>query len=53
MAALDEALDELKANIAFMEAGLFTPDPVWDRRALAGKTENDAMRPPPPTPPTP
>jgi len=52
MAELDEAIDELKANIAFLKAGVHTPDPEYDRRAAAGKAANDRNTPPPP-PPTP
>ena len=54
MAELDEAIDDLNANIAFLEAGVHTLDPVYDRRAAAGKAANQRNIPgPPPGPPTP
>lgn len=53
MAELDEAIDDLNANIAFLEAGIHVPDPQYNRRALAGQQANNRNTPPPPTPPTP
>ena len=51
MAELDEAIDDLNANIAFLEAGIFVVDPTYNRRALAGSQANDRNKPPPPPPP--
>jgi len=53
MGQLDEAIDDLNANIAFLEAGVHTLDSEYARRALAGKDANDRNRPPPPPPPPP
>ena len=53
MAELDEGIDDLKLNIAFMEAGIRTPDTTYDRRATAGKDANDNIPSPPPLPPVP
>jgi len=53
MAELDEAIDDLEANIAFLKAGVFVIDPTYNRRANAGDAANQRNRPVPPTPPTP
>ena len=54
MAELDEAIDDLEANIAFLKAGIFVIDPTYNRRAQAGDQANQRNKPvPPPPPPTP
>ena len=50
MAELDEAIDDLNANIAFLEAGVFVIDPTYNRRAAAGENANQRNKPPPPPP---
>ena len=52
MAELDEAIDDLEANIANLKAGVHTPDPEYNRRALAGQQANNrnASAPLTPTP---
>jgi len=52
MAELDEAIAGLEANIKNMEAGIDTPDAVWNARSNAGKNASDNL-PTPPTPPGP
>jgi len=54
MAELDEAIDDLEANIAFLKAGVHQLDAEYDRRAAPGKAANDRnVQPTPPGPPTP
>ena len=53
MGKLDEAIDDLNANIAFLEAGIFVIDPTYERRAAAGAKANNDNKPPPPPPPPP
>jgi len=52
MAALDEAIDALNANIAELEAGIKTPAATYSARAAAGKAANDNTPAAPPGPPT-
>jgi len=53
MAQLDEAIDDLNANIAFLKAGIFVVDSMYNRRAQAGAQANTRNKPPPPPPPPP
>lgn len=53
MAEYDEAVDALRENIAFLEAGVHVPDSKWSAEAAKGKAQNTKNKPPPPTPPTP